>query len=133
MMDSFLRRLSIRIPDRAGWWQIDAERDAKLRFISDHGQEGAHGVLRDGHMVRYAESWRLLPGKVEVEPAPEQPLGKMRETKYRILHGLTEEAPAKQVVVNGNAQVIDEMSAFGAVKEIHVVAPAGEEKLPLQV
>src|ERR1700734_4067974 len=99
---------------------------------SDYGKRRSRKVLWDGDELRHALPRGSLPGKVQVESVLQYPLREMPHTEQRVLHGLAEETPAQEVVIQRVAHVVNEVRALGTMEEIQVMSPAGEEKLPLQ-
>jgi hypothetical protein len=71
-------------------------------------------------------------GEVQIEFLLQEPFGKMSQAQERVFHGLAKKAPAKEEVIEGNAEVVDQMCAVRAMEQIPVISPAGEEKLSLQ-
>jgi len=85
-------------------------------------------VDRLGHAIT-----RLIPiAEVEVKPATQQPLRQMSQAEQGILQPTSEESPPQALVIKGYADVQLPLY-FRAAPEVHVVTPASEEKLPLQV
>ncbi len=57
----------------------------------------------------------------------------MREPPERILHACAEGATAEHVVIKRDAEIELPLHFGFAAEEVDVVAPAGEEKFPLQI
>ena len=110
-----------------------ARSSAGRRGALYHGQDWPASMLGDRHQIRDVISRRLLSREIQIELVLEYPFRKVPQTQEGVFHSPAEQAAAQEVVVQRDAQVVDQMRASCAVEEIHVVPPAGKEKLPLQV